>query len=327
MADIAAELSVKDIKTRWRSVKDNFLRELKAEREESRSGAGASRRTPYRFKDHLQFLRPVLEQRLSEDNIIDDEEETEQDSSMNVTEDTLSTSTEHVETQDQPQPSTSSATNTDQATRRSDVQNKTGKKKSDNEVLISSLKSVMNVMEGEKKGQTSAYHLAMSLVPIIEEVPKQNMIMLRELLLDSVKKCIPSNLPGPADVNGQSAMAGLGHSAMPAPSHNTYPFESAFSRNVPVPSSRPQMYRQPSQGEYFSLRDDIHHSTFPPMHDSGYGNNFPHTARMQMHQAADVSTYRNLSTATPRQEPNVQRDESSRSTSACLADAMFMDDV
>ncbi|XP_077137215.1 uncharacterized protein LOC143797981 [Ranitomeya variabilis] len=50
---------LKQLKTRWRSMKDRFKRGLKKEGQ-SRSGAAASRTSVYKYNRILQFLRPVL---------------------------------------------------------------------------------------------------------------------------------------------------------------------------------------------------------------------------------------------------------------------------
>ncbi|XP_069601675.1 uncharacterized protein [Ranitomeya imitator] len=53
---------LKQLRTRWRSMKDRFKRGLKKEGQ-ARSGAGASRTSVYKHNRILQFLRPVLESR------------------------------------------------------------------------------------------------------------------------------------------------------------------------------------------------------------------------------------------------------------------------
>ncbi|XP_069607705.1 uncharacterized protein [Ranitomeya imitator] len=53
---------LKQLKTRWRSMKDRFRRGLKKEGQ-TRSGAAASRTSVYKYNRILQFLRPVLESR------------------------------------------------------------------------------------------------------------------------------------------------------------------------------------------------------------------------------------------------------------------------
>ncbi|XP_077121683.1 uncharacterized protein LOC143776316 isoform X2 [Ranitomeya variabilis] len=54
---------VKKLRTRWRSMKDRFNKGLRAEEEQSRSGAAAAKSMPYKYKRALQFLRPVLGRR------------------------------------------------------------------------------------------------------------------------------------------------------------------------------------------------------------------------------------------------------------------------
>ncbi|XP_069623963.1 uncharacterized protein [Ranitomeya imitator] len=53
---------LKQLKTRWRSMKDRFKRVMKKEGQ-IRSGAAASRTSIYKYSRILQFLRPVLESR------------------------------------------------------------------------------------------------------------------------------------------------------------------------------------------------------------------------------------------------------------------------
>ncbi|XP_077137622.1 uncharacterized protein LOC143803732 [Ranitomeya variabilis] len=54
---------MKKLRTRWRSMKDRFNKGIRAEEEQSRSGAAASKSVPYKYNRALQFLRPVLTRR------------------------------------------------------------------------------------------------------------------------------------------------------------------------------------------------------------------------------------------------------------------------
>ncbi|XP_077121579.1 uncharacterized protein LOC143776267 [Ranitomeya variabilis] len=54
---------MKKLRTRWRSIKDRFNKGLRAEEEQSRSGAAAAKSVPYKYNRALQFLRPVLGRR------------------------------------------------------------------------------------------------------------------------------------------------------------------------------------------------------------------------------------------------------------------------
>ncbi|XP_077112546.1 uncharacterized protein LOC143767911 [Ranitomeya variabilis] len=54
---------MKKLRTRWRSIKDRFNKGLRAEEEQSRSGAAASKSVPYKYNRALQFLRPILGRR------------------------------------------------------------------------------------------------------------------------------------------------------------------------------------------------------------------------------------------------------------------------
>ncbi|XP_068102452.1 uncharacterized protein [Hyperolius riggenbachi] len=66
------------MKTKWRSIRDSFVKELKVEKDEQRSGSGASKRTPYCHTRLLSFLRPLVQARGTEDNfdaLMDDSNE------------------------------------------------------------------------------------------------------------------------------------------------------------------------------------------------------------------------------------------------------------
>ncbi|XP_077134818.1 uncharacterized protein LOC143788802 [Ranitomeya variabilis] len=54
---------MKKLRTRWRSIKDRFNKGIRAEEEQARSGAAASKSVPYKYNRALQFLRPVLGRR------------------------------------------------------------------------------------------------------------------------------------------------------------------------------------------------------------------------------------------------------------------------
>ncbi|XP_068087967.1 uncharacterized protein [Hyperolius riggenbachi] len=71
-------LMVEKMKTKWRSIRDSFVKELKVEKDEQRSGSGSSKRTPYCHTRLLSFLRPLVQARGTEDNfdaLMDDSNE------------------------------------------------------------------------------------------------------------------------------------------------------------------------------------------------------------------------------------------------------------
>ncbi|XP_044139294.1 uncharacterized protein LOC122929699 [Bufo gargarizans] len=67
-------LTVKNVKVRWNSCRDQFRRELN---EKGRSGEGTSRKRPYIYTQQLSFLRPVMELRPTVDNLEDSDESEE----------------------------------------------------------------------------------------------------------------------------------------------------------------------------------------------------------------------------------------------------------
>ncbi|XP_068119587.1 uncharacterized protein [Hyperolius riggenbachi] len=193
-SDLQREVIMLEVKTRWRSVKDAYIKDLKIEVEESRSGSGASRRNPYKFKKNLEFLRNCVELRPTEDNICVDLDSDEDNSNIDPADapadaSVLSQSPSDSQTQPVSVDAHSSATNAAPAASKSSssvhLMKKT--KKNDNEQLFTSLKTVMSAMEREKN---AAYTLAMSLIPMIEAVPQQNMFRLRHALTDAIQSCV-----------------------------------------------------------------------------------------------------------------------------------------
>ncbi|XP_075706898.1 uncharacterized protein LOC142741375 [Rhinoderma darwinii] len=65
---------VQDIKTRWRSCRDQFRREMG---DKGRSGDGASRKRPYIYTKQLMFLKDIMDMRTTTDNLEDTAEETD----------------------------------------------------------------------------------------------------------------------------------------------------------------------------------------------------------------------------------------------------------
>ncbi|XP_075703225.1 uncharacterized protein LOC142670124 [Rhinoderma darwinii] len=65
---------VQDIKTRWRSCRDQFRREMG---DKGRSGDGASRKRPYIYTKQLMFLKDIMDMRTITDNLEDTAEETD----------------------------------------------------------------------------------------------------------------------------------------------------------------------------------------------------------------------------------------------------------
>ncbi|XP_075719872.1 uncharacterized protein LOC142760568 [Rhinoderma darwinii] len=63
---------VDDVKTRWRSCRDQFRREYG---NKGRSGDGASKKRPYIYMKQLMFLKDIMEMRPCSDNLNDTEEE------------------------------------------------------------------------------------------------------------------------------------------------------------------------------------------------------------------------------------------------------------
>ncbi|XP_075706814.1 uncharacterized protein LOC142741323 [Rhinoderma darwinii] len=65
-------LIIDDVKTRWRSCRDQFRREYGAR---GRSGDGASKKRKYIYTQQLMFLKDIMEMRPCSDNLLDTEEE------------------------------------------------------------------------------------------------------------------------------------------------------------------------------------------------------------------------------------------------------------
>ncbi|XP_068129352.1 uncharacterized protein [Hyperolius riggenbachi] len=192
LQDAEKEELMLECKTRWRSVKDAYIKDLKLEIHESRSGSGLSKRKPYKFAQNMEFLRPCVELRNTEDNLTmvvcdSDSESTMLESVGDCTiSDTPSPSTSETQSTSDRGNTASKAASTASRSIASEHTKKKSKK-SDSDELLTSLKSVMNVMEREKN---PAYTLAISLIPLIETVPKGNMFRLRHALIDTIQSCV-----------------------------------------------------------------------------------------------------------------------------------------
>ncbi|XP_075717495.1 uncharacterized protein LOC142759320 [Rhinoderma darwinii] len=65
---------VQDLKTRWRSCRDQFRREFG---DRGRSGDGATKKRRYIYTNQLMFLKDIMEMRSTTDNLNDSEEESD----------------------------------------------------------------------------------------------------------------------------------------------------------------------------------------------------------------------------------------------------------
>ncbi|XP_068117003.1 uncharacterized protein [Hyperolius riggenbachi] len=122
------DTKIQQVKTRWKSIKDNFRRELLEEKKESRSGSAASNRTKYSYTTELAFLRPSMDLDETQDNIpaepvvpiVDDDAEEGLDNSTlsllstsdTPSDDTSNTSSVNVLSPVQPTTSTTKTTTT-----------------------------------------------------------------------------------------------------------------------------------------------------------------------------------------------------------------------
>ncbi|XP_075695190.1 E3 ubiquitin-protein ligase TRIM23 isoform X3 [Rhinoderma darwinii] len=70
---------VQDVKTCWRSCRDQFRREMG---DRGRSGYGASQKRPYKYTKHLMFLKDIMVMRSTTDNLNDTEEESDMPESV-----------------------------------------------------------------------------------------------------------------------------------------------------------------------------------------------------------------------------------------------------
>ncbi|XP_068106006.1 uncharacterized protein [Hyperolius riggenbachi] len=344
LSDAQKDRKMKDIKTRWRSIKDNFLRELKAEKNEARSGAGASRRTPYRFKDHLNFLRPVLEPRLSEDNIDMDDNSGAMDISEENEDSTQATEVSDCtivsELSEANTPVAGCSTSAGNTASVNTVRNvssappaKSVGKKKENDELVMSLRSCVQYMGDQEKMKNPAYTLAVSLVPLIEEVPKRNMIRLRHALLDAIKTCIPDASDDQTSVAVDTSAVQSGtvvHQSQrnfhnqPGPAHVNF---------ACMPSTSGQMYSHscPPQTHVQNDQRNVHHMlpNLPYMQTEGtYGQQSLANPQYSIGTNRDVQNYRAGSTPpNNRMRNNTSRDESLQNTSAALTDSMFFEDL
>ncbi|XP_068134333.1 protein AMN1 homolog isoform X1 [Hyperolius riggenbachi] len=65
---------IADLRRRWKSVRDNYKRELEKQKEEAKSGCRASKRTKYKYVRQMAFLKNVGETGPTEDSILEEDD-------------------------------------------------------------------------------------------------------------------------------------------------------------------------------------------------------------------------------------------------------------
>ncbi|XP_068116990.1 uncharacterized protein, partial [Hyperolius riggenbachi] len=147
-----------EVKLKWRHVRDNYVKDVKLERKDHRSGSGRSKREPYIHSAIMSFLRPTVEMAISQDNIPFSSDEdsrhsmstsgpTRQNSKDDEAE--IDLTQENVEDADLESVVSDSAGKT--ASKKSTVVDSRPKiffKKAKEEDLMSSLKTCMTVIKG-----------------------------------------------------------------------------------------------------------------------------------------------------------------------------------
>ncbi|XP_041430872.1 uncharacterized protein LOC121397709 [Xenopus laevis] len=68
-------ITVKELQTRWKNIKDCFRREVSLQKNDSRSGASPSRRKKYIYADRLLFLVPTFTTRQTSGNVENEQQE------------------------------------------------------------------------------------------------------------------------------------------------------------------------------------------------------------------------------------------------------------
>ncbi|XP_068096694.1 uncharacterized protein [Hyperolius riggenbachi] len=217
---------VEKVKTRWRSVRDNFNKELNLELKESRSGFRSLHRKPYKFTHKLGFLRPVFLLRQTEDIFPCEENEPEaRSSSTSHTQEHLELGVDSQASDCEsrtssigamPGPNTPAipttvriASPSTSSTRRcSDGQSTSGprtrfagrpksrSKRTDDEDIFTSLQSVVDKMESKQlQDKTPGHKMVASLIPLINKVPEDKHIELHHALLNTIQQFLPSTQP------------------------------------------------------------------------------------------------------------------------------------
>ncbi|XP_068131477.1 uncharacterized protein [Hyperolius riggenbachi] len=254
------DTKIQQVKTRWKSIKDNFRRELLEEKKESRSGSAASNRTKYSYTTELAFLRPSMDLDETQDNIpaepvvpiVDDDAEEGLDNSTlsllstsdTPSDDTSNTSSVNVFSLVQPTTSTTKTTTT-KVTARGRRQGGGGRSQSSFESgVLNSMQEAVGVLH---HASCDHYNFAVSLVPYMKKVPEDRILDLRQAIIDLVKKAI-KNTPSASLEHSQSSSS----SSTPSPS--------------PPVSNAPYHRQQPYSNLHY------HHSYYQPELDYGYHN-------------------------------------------------------
>ncbi|KAM5145432.1 uncharacterized protein ACMZJ9_012753 isoform 2-T3 [Mantella aurantiaca] len=187
-------IKVKTVKTRWRSMKDNYAKELRIQRREQRSGSRSSKRRVYAYFSLLDFLRPVMQLRQTE-NIMDElddqaEEETlaclddsrSTSSPLIINDEVATTSSQVIEaTENNPPPASAAPTRRVLATPRRRAQAarqpmraEAPRRRVQQPAPI--LEEVLHFFIEEARMQRgNHYNLAMSFIPHLEDIPMERL--------------------------------------------------------------------------------------------------------------------------------------------------------
>jgi len=67
-AQFCVFFAVSKVRAKWNSIRASFARELRNEKDCSRSGSGKRKRSVYKFTRNLEFLRPHMKLKMMTDN-------------------------------------------------------------------------------------------------------------------------------------------------------------------------------------------------------------------------------------------------------------------
>lgn len=80
------KLIIQDTMSKWRAIRDNYVRSLKKQAQKSNSENGYKRIRPYTYADQLSFLKRSIELRINESNLENSTNELDYDKTWNIDE-------------------------------------------------------------------------------------------------------------------------------------------------------------------------------------------------------------------------------------------------
>ncbi|XP_028677455.2 uncharacterized protein LOC114666675 [Erpetoichthys calabaricus] len=181
---------VNAVKTRWRTIKDNFLRQVRQIKETGGGSAAGTAQTILRFKE-LRFLLPIVEGASAFFSF--DTESMEGSKSSPYAEEDGSITTNGDSMHPSAQTSEATAVQVKEGEREKTQPKENNQKTAANDVM-GELVTIMRGMADRSENELcSDFHFCMSIVPLMKEVPRDRVLDMRSDMLNVIKFYTRSN--------------------------------------------------------------------------------------------------------------------------------------